>query len=354
MTIPIFVNNEVQLEKELEKATQGYSSFVIITDSHVAEHALPLLITHCEALSEAEVIELEPGEQTKDLDVAAQVYESLLEMNADRKSLIIALGGGVVTDFAAFVASTYKRGIDFLLIPTSLLAMVDAALGGKTGVNVGLTKNAVGTFSDAKATFVFPDFLLTLPEEELNSGFAEMIKHAIIADSALFQDLKDLDSFQAEELMPFIEASASIKMKIVVADPLENGNRKLLNFGHTIGHAIESVSMQRNKPVSHGLAVALGMLVESDIALHHFALSEESFEDIKNCLMSNFDFSFAPSVSFSELLPFLKNDKKNSEGEIYVVKLSALGQAQLPVPLLAIELLESWDRVQNLIRILYK
>lgn len=349
MTIPTFIVTEQQLKSELGKLTQGYSSIAIITDSNVAEHVLPLLITSCEALAQAEVVELEPGEESKDLSIATQVYEAFLEMSLDRRSLILAVGGGVVTDFGAFVASTYKRGIDFVLVPTSLLAMVDAALGGKTGVDVGLVKNAVGTFTHAMSTVIYPSFLHSLPEDELNSGFAEMLKHAAIADRSLFDEMGDLDSFDAEALIPYIQKSAAIKMEIVLQDPLENGKRKLLNFGHTIGHAVESTCLSRQMPISHGVAVALGMLVEADVAVRCFGLQEEAYTELRNVLLVHFDFAFALQLNFSDMLPFLLNDKKNESGQVYVVKLLKLGKADLPGAVEIQDLKGSWERIQHLI-----
>src|SRR5690606_32032729 len=185
-------------------------------------------------------IEIPSGEENKVIEIAIQVWESMADLNASRKSLMVNLGGGMVTDIGGFIASTFKRGIDFVNVPTSLLSMVDASVGGKTGIDLNGIKNAVGTFSMPVATFIFPGFLETLPKTEFRSGLAEMLKHGLIYNKNHWKKLIALENFTTASIGNLIEESVGIKKEVVEKDPFESGLRKILNFGHTVGHAAES------------------------------------------------------------------------------------------------------------------
>ena len=232
---------------------------IILLDENTRRHCLPLLET-----KNAELLEIESGEKNKHIQTCTQLWKTLIDLGADRHSLLINLGGGVICDIGGFVASTFKRGIDFIHIPTTLLAQADASVGGKTGVDFANLKNQVGVFSNPKAVFVFPQFLDTLDERQLRSGFAEIIKHALIRDKTLWHTIQSVDVNDRSGLTDVISQSLQIKNDIVTDDPFEKGLRKILNFGHTIGHAVESVSLrQHKKQLLHGEAVAIGMICEA-------------------------------------------------------------------------------------------
>jgi 3-dehydroquinate synthase len=221
-----------------------------------------------------------------------------------------------------FCASTYKRGIEFIQIPTSLLAMVDASVGGKLGIDFHGFKNQVGFFSNPKTVIINPKFLETLPEDELRSGFAEVVKHALIIDQNLWERLKN-SSLLELDWEEIIETSVQIKNKIVISDPKEKGERKKLNFGHTFGHAIESYYLQKGTPISHGEAIFMGIILESELS----NLSVLEKNDIKNYILSNFSFPFTPPKA--DLFNFLRNDKKNFEEKINFSLLEGIGECTI-------------------------
>ena len=308
---------------ELLNKSYSTAKKVIIVDENTNEHCLDALITNFEALKDAEIILLPVGEENKQLFIAQNVWEALTEYGVGRYDLILNLGGGVITDMGGFIASCYKRGCDFINIPTSLLAMVDASLGGKTGVNLGYYKNQIGVFSNPVALYIDPSFLETLPDEEYMSGFAEMLKHGLIADKQLFTDVVncmngDLE-FNEELLIRCIE----IKNKVVLEDPAEKGLRKILNFGHTIGHAIEGFYMEDT--ISHGHAVAIGMVMEAYISMKKTGLSEHDYMEIENSILGNYGVPKFSDEDIQEMIEMLKNDKKNSDNEIKCSLLSTIG-----------------------------
>lgn len=303
-----------------------YSQVYVLMDENTNQHCLLLLQ---DALVDYEVyfffLEVPSGEASKDLSTCALLWESLSEDNADRKTLLLNLGGGMITDLGAFVASLYKRGISFYNIPTSLLAMVDAAIGGKCGIDFGGFKNQIGVFQNAEQTFIYPYFLDTLPELEFWSGMAEMYKHALISDAEHWKALKVFD--KAEVTAHLIEHSAALKAEIVANDPLENGERKKLNFGHTIGHAIESYFLQKERPMPHGYAVAFGMICEAHISAQQNLLNLVEYDEIEDYLKTKYEFPAIPKKDFSILLEFMQQDKKNVHGNINFTLLNSIGSA---------------------------
>ena len=301
--------------------TEGYSSVFILTDDNTFKHCFPLLP---EELKSVDPLILRAGEQSKNIENCSIIWQALTERNADRHSLLINLGGGMITDIGGFAAGTYKRGIDFINIPTSLLCMVDAAIGGKTGIDFGSYKNQIGIFQKAKQVIINNDFLGTLPEREFKSGYAEILKYGLIADRYLWHMLKEVPT-DSEELNVFISRCIEIKMDITNEDPLETGRRKLLNFGHTIGHAIEGLSNEKNLGVLHGEAIAAGMMVESYLSRAKGELSEPDFLEIINKIKQ---FCYPASIeglSIEELLGFIHQDKKNYHNEIRFSLLKNIG-----------------------------
>lgn len=292
------------------------SQLLILVDENTHHYCLPTLLGNLETDIPFEVIEIEAGEELKTIDTAVQLWEILSEFGTDRKSLLINLGGGVITDLGGFVASTYKRGIKFINIPTSLLGMCDASIGGKTGIDHQFLKNIVGTFAMPEQIFLYPKFLDTLPFEQIRSGFAEMLKHGLIADDKHWEDLISIPELNAEHIAPFIERSMQIKQNIVEKDFKEQNVRKTLNFGHTIGHAVESMFLSMGKIIPHGDCVAMGMICETYLAYLEGLLDE----DISKEIIAHLD-RFYPRLdiqqfSDEEILQLMMNDKKNKNGII--------------------------------------
>lgn len=308
--------------------SQQYSSVFVLADTNTEEHCLPLFLSNLSTEATIEIISIEAGEENKNIETCSGVWNVLSELGADRKSLLINLGGGVVTDLGGFVASTFKRGIDFINIPTTLLSMVDASVGGKTGVDLGALKNQVGVIVNPKMVLVDPKYLKTLPSEEYRSGYAEMLKHGLIQDQYYWNHLKDYKKISSEDIQELIFHSVGIKNKVVLEDPYEHGLRKILNFGHTLGHAIESYCLtQKNKTtLLHGEAIAIGMILEAYLSTELTGLSQYESDEIKTIFSSIY-----PKVDFTEneiesILTLLQYDKKNSHGKVKFVLLEAIGK----------------------------
>lgn len=327
--------------------SRAYSSFTILTDSNTHEHCLGDLLASCEAFKDAEVIEVEPGESSKDVEIASGIWSVLLENGTDRHACLINLGGGMVTDLGGFVATTFKRGIAFIHIPTSLLGMVDAAIGGKTGINLDSHKNQVGTFAPPHAVVTCAEWLQTLPDRELRSGYAEMLKHGLVADPAHFNELANLTSLHIEELAPSIRRSAELKMQVVEQDFREAGLRQILNFGHTAGHALEALMAQNGTPILHGEAVAQGLRCALQLSVSELGL-DQGVADTASAALQRFvplpTGRMTPATA--ELLwPFMLTDKKNREGQVRFVLLEALGKPQMDQPVDFTTFAQAWQSI---------
>jgi 3-dehydroquinate synthase len=308
---------------------ETYSKIFVLTDSNTYQYCLPAFLQQMSTEVAIEIIEIEPGEENKTIETCIQVWEVLAELGADRKSIMINLGGGVVTDLGGFVASTFKRGIDFINLPTSLLAMVDASIGGKTGVDLGSLKNQIGVINNPKAILIDTAFLETLPQEELRSGLAEMLKHGLIADKSYWNNFIDMAGLTTDDLGELIRQSIIIKDTIVQKDPHEKGLRKILNFGHTMGHAIESYFLGHSvkKTLLHGEAVAIGMILEAFFSLEKKLISAGEYIEIKSVIGSVFEkISFTPD-DINTIIGLLVHDKKNEFGEVNFVLLEGIGKA---------------------------
>ncbi len=336
-TYSVYFNEEgyQALNQHLKK--ERYSKIFLLTDENTHRDCLPIFLASLETNLEVEIIEMEAGEVHKTIDTCIQVWHALSELEADRRSLLINLGGGVVTDLGGFVASTFKRGIPFINVPTSLLAMVDVSIGGKTGVDLGNLKNQIGVIRQPEMILVFSGFLETLEKRQLNSGFAEMLKHGLIRSGKYWSELKDIKA--SDPLDSYIYTSVEIKNKIVQEDPTERDMRKILNFGHTLGHAIESHFLDKGEERSllHGEAIAIGMILEGYLSHRLSGLGLHQLDDIKNTFLERFrkvDFTEADKQAVIDLLKF---DKKNSHGAINFVLLKRIGDAvidqQVPVDL---------------------
>lgn len=300
-----------------------YTKALIVTDENINSGFLMNLRKLIP--TENDVLVLKPGESHKSLESIQKIWKKLLDFGCDRKSLIINLGGGVICDLGGFAASTYMRGIDFLQIPTTLLAMTDASIGGKTGINFLGFKNLIGTFQQPVGVIIDVDVLSTLPRREFISGFGEIIKHGLIADKKYFElvvSKKPLE-FSKEELIEIIEGSNLIKIKVVSFDEKEEGLRKILNFGHTIAHGIEL----SNNNLLHGEAVAIGMIAEASISLLKGLISDKVFNQIEKGIKNAGLPEKIKNVSINDVMLKIQTDKKNKKGKISWTLLQGIGKA---------------------------
>ena len=305
------------------------SNLVIVVDEKVADLYGHELYSYFIIKSiSTKIITIPPGEQSKSRAIKQYIEDKMLEQHCGRDTVMIALGGGVVTDLAGFVAATYCRGIPVIYIPTTVIGMVDASIGGKTGINTPFGKNLLGTFTSPKAVFINPKYLETLPEREYLSGFSEVIKHALIYDAGYFYFIEsNIDAIKERDqsiLEKIIRRSCEIKMEIVSADEKETGKRVILNFGHTIGHALEKLS---DYQLSHGEAVAIGMVAESFLSMKLKHLSSENLNRIMVCLRAIGINCYVP-IQFSkdDLLSAMARDKKNRQQENHFVLLQDIGK----------------------------
>lgn len=314
--------------QKLEELIQNYENnqLFILVDENTLEHCTAELITNVPALQSAEIIEVNSGEENKTLDICYQIWKTLSEFKAGRKSLLLNLGGGVITDMGGFIASTFKRGIDFINLPTTLLSQIDASVGGKVGVDFEGLKNMIGVFNEPVAVFIYPEFLKTLDKRQMLSGYAEALKHALIADKEYWSLLKNGMLSDTGKWGELILRSVEIKNKIVISDPTEKAERKLLNFGHTIGHAIESYSLNNDEnPLLHGEAIVIGMICEAYISNQKLELSDNDFQDITETLLQYFTPYQLNEKEFHQLIELMEHDKKNETKAINFTLLSSIG-----------------------------
>lgn len=310
--------------------TKGkYSQLFLICDSNSFTHCFPELVTNCKKLATAEIIEIDGGETSKNIEICAQIWETMLEMNADRNALIINLGGGVVSDLGGFVASVYKRGIDFINIPTTLLSMADASVGGKTGIDFANLKNVIGTITQPKAVFIQSGFLRSLPKRQFNNGIAEIFKIALISDKKLWTKLNIDNEFKNVD--DYLHRSIELKNVFVKKDPTEKNVRKSLNFGHTIGHAVEAVLLGTDDELLHGEAVVIGMIAEAFISRKKNLINEKIVIEIVECFRNHFTLTPVHPQHFEAIDKLILNDKKNSHGKTKYVLLQGIGKCKINV-----------------------
>lgn len=330
-TILISGNIEENLLKIAEKY-QGRRLF-ILTDENTFEHCLPM-VANIPGLIEASVITVGVGELHKTIETAVKIWSYLSSRGANRNSVLINLGGGMICDLGGFAASTFKRGMPFVNIPTTLLAQVDASVGGKTGINFRSLKNEVGVFNAPELVIVYAGFLKTLDKRNLLSGYAEMVKHALIYSEEHWSKLKQFDvtgDFDYNKLTTLIWKSIFIKNDFVQKDPIEKNLRKVLNFGHTIGHAFESYSMQSKKPLLHGEAIAHGMVCEMYLSMVKFKLPESLVTEVREFIDMRYgSFSFN-ETDFEALYDFMQHDKKNDHDKINFSLLKGIGMPEVNV-----------------------
>ncbi len=302
------------------------SKIFILVDENTRTHCLPYFITVLNTDIEVATIEIKAGEINKNISTCVEVWNALTNLNADRKSILINLGGGMITDLGGFAAATYKRGIKFINIPTTLLSMVDASVGSKTGVDLGTLKNLIGLFSDPEMVLVNPQFLETVSKRELHSGLAEIIKYGLTYDTVLWNSIRENNAIFDNSLDHIIHRSIEIKNEVVLKDPKENGLRKILNFGHTIGHAIESYFLENDhkKTLTHGEAIAAGMVIESYFSHKLFNFPESDLGRIKLKISELYGKITINKEEYATIFDLMKHDKKNIGKTINFVLLTSL------------------------------
>lgn len=305
-------------------ASRCYTRIAVLVDENTRQHCWPLLSPF---LDNPLLIEIPVGEARKNLETCQYIWSQMLEGGLDRGSVLLNLGGGVVGDMGGFCAQTYMRGIDFVQIPTTLLSQVDASIGGKLGVDFQHYKNMVGLFADPQAVFIHLPFLQTLSYRELLSGYAEVVKHALIGDAELWEELQQHPDPATIDWKRVLPRSLMVKKRIVEADPFEKGLRQVLNFGHTVGHAIETWALSQGLDVLHGEAVAQGMIAETRLSHQHAGLPEKEMNRIVSFLQKAFP--SIPVPSDADLSAIMQKDKKNRGGQVRMVLLEGVGKAKL-------------------------
>ncbi len=305
-------------------ARERWSRVAVLVDENTERHCYPRVADALPA--DHLLIRIPAGEVHKNLDTCRHIWSQMLEAQLDRQALLVNLGGGVVGDMGGFCATAWKRGIRFVQVPTTLLAQVDASTGGKLGIDFEGVKNIIGAFADPLAVLVDTAFLDTLPFEELRSGFAEVIKHALIADATQWEALRRIEDLPSADWAALVPASLEVKRRIVAADPYERGLRKALNFGHTIGHAVESAAMQTDRPLLHGEAIAIGIVCESWLSARKAGLPTEELEQITAFIRQIFGYYPLNNLAKADLLALMRNDKKNEGTGINFSLLPRIGQ----------------------------
>lgn len=319
----LHITNEVNATLNSLIEGGNYNAVMTLVDENTRQLVLPLL----PCLSSTHVIEITPGDDNKNLGSITHVWQEMEDCGATRNSLLINLGGGAVTDLGGFAAASFKRGISFFNVPTTLLGAVDAAVGGKTGINFNGLKNEIGAFAPAKAVIVSTTFFLTLPEQELKSGFAEMLKHAMLHSHQQFAMLLDFDfkSIDYDLLLKILQESLQVKQRIVEQDPTEQGLRKALNFGHTVGHAFESKALGDGHPVPHGYAVAWGMVVECVLSHIILKFPSTNLYSLSRFVKDNYGTFPITCDHYDQLIHLMRHDKKSHNGEINCTLLKDCG-----------------------------
>ncbi len=333
------------LENELVSALSEceHDKLFVLTDTTTQELCLPVLQKfYC--MKEAKVITIPASDSHKDIESLMMVWKGLQEGGASRHSCMINLGGGMVTDLGGFAASTFKRGINFINIPTTLLAMVDASVGGKTGINFGGLKNEVGVFNDSKFVILDTEFLKTLDAKNICSGYAEMLKHGLISTEAMWEELVsfDLATPDLKLLQRMVGDSVKVKERIVEQDPHEKGIRKALNLGHTFGHAFESWALKR-KPILHGYAVAFGLIPELYLSVAKTGFPTEKMRQTVTFIKENYGTLNITCDDYDELIELMHHDKKNLNGIINFTMLGAIGDIRINQTATTEEIKEALD-----------
>ena len=331
MTLPVATDYDITIAP-LGRAhrafldARAYAGLIVYVDTNTEEHCWPRLRPLLDGL-DYHLISTPPGELNKHLGTCQQMWDGMFAAGAGRRWCTLNLGGGVLTDMGGFVASTFKRGMDFIQIPTTLLSQVDASVGGKLGIDYHEVKNSIGLFANPEAVWIDPAFLQTLPPRELRSGYAEVIKHALIESPAQWAELQRYGDLSEVNWSNLIGRSVAIKRDIVLEDPFERGRRKALNFGHTIGHAIESHLLTTDARMLHGEAIAAGMIAEAFLSTQLSTLSQTDLAEVTRFLIARYGHQPVPEAAFPRLLELMGQDKKNEDARINFTLLEAPGRS---------------------------
>jgi len=336
------------LEKYLKE--NPFSTIFVLCDTNTKKYCLPLFLKQNKVLQKAKVLVIPVGEKNKTLVTTNKCWEFLLKNNADRRSLLISLGGGVVCDLGGFAASTFKRGINFIHVPTTLLAMADASVGGKTGIDFKGYKNLIGTITQPQGVFINEIFLKTLSSRQIKNGFAEIIKSALIGNPSLWKNFLSLKKLPETDLTSFIHDSVFIKNKIVIKDPNEKNIRQVLNFGHTVGHAIESYFLNWKNSLLHGEAIVVGMCVElclgKIVELTNANAAMEAFLFFKK----HFSLRKFSTKEISGFLKLMQHDKKNRDGKFNFALIEKPGAPVINVHASTRDVKEAFILYNNLLK----
>ena len=327
-----------------------YSELIVVCDDNTALHCLPYFKEKYLPNQTALELQVTSGEKNKTLDQVQFLWSRLLDKHVSRNAVLICLGGGMVSDLAGFAANTYKRGIRTINVPTTNLAMTDASIGGKTGINFGHIKNQVGTFHFPEIVLIDCQFLESLSEKEIKSGYAETIKHALIADPELWQNIQNNLWLEMAKNEALILRSMRIKQRIFESDVNDIGIRQALNFGHTIGHAFEAHSHQTQRPLLHGEAIALGIIAESYLSMELCGLNPGEFQKIERFITSLFDYSNFPVLDPKGCIEFMRNDKKNSSSVVRFSLIEKIGAPSIGVEVDESKIESAMAHIQSLIK----
>lgn len=329
---------------EVIKSLKSSGQMFLLADENTSRHCLPFLDRWIPGLSESSVLVIPAGESSKEITFVEKIWKWLMDHRAGRTDLLINLGGGVVSDLGGFAAGTYKRGIRYVNIPTSLIGQADAAIGGKTGINVSGIKNQAGLFYDPSAVLIDPAFLKTLPEKEMISGYGELIKSAFLSGGGFWNMIRQGNAFQRDSIPELIRLAIHFKCDVVALDPLELNRRKILNFGHTVGHAFESLSGQDDSwDLSHGEAVAAGMICEGFLSFRLAGLSRQLLDELVSLTRSSFRFQKISPERYPDIAEIIAHDKKQSKGRPGFVLMESAGKPALEFPVSKELLEESLD-----------
>lgn len=318
----IYIDQWESLTKSIDNE---YSKKIILVDENTEKYCLPIFLENIKTTFD--VICIPQGEEYKNLQTAQYIWSEMLRLNADRHSICINLGGGVIGDIGGWAASSYMRGMDFIQVPTTLLSMVDASVGGKLGIDFQGVKNIIGLIKDPNGVFIFPEFLRTLSDRLVKSGYAEILKHGLISDRSYWNRIKNINPETNTDWKNIIFESVKIKRSVTETDPKERGLRKILNFGHTIGHAIESLSFRSKKPLLHGEAIGIGMITEAHLGYQKGYLPQSDLDETVETINTVYgDLSdYIPHLQ--DLEDLMKMDKKNKSGKIKFSLLKEIGKA---------------------------
>lgn len=346
----VFTNHVAQTLDEAVAAINP-SSVHVLVDVNTRAFVLPLLQTESKAVASAKVLEIKAGEIYKNIDSLSSVWRQLGDGDANRRSLLINIGGGVITDMGAFAAATFKRGIPFINIPTTLLCAVDASLGGKNGINFNGLKNEIGTFTDADLIIVNTLYFNTLTSQELLSGYAEMLKHALIDSEEFTRRLLgyDVTDYSPDSLLKLIEESVAVKKRFVDADHDDRGARRVLNLGHTVGHAFESMALSRKSPLPHGYAVAFGMVVALVLSRMKFDFPSELLHTCAQYIRRHYGAFEVSCDDYPQLLKLMHHDKKNDNAtDVNFTLLRAPGDPVVNIPVTDADITAALDICRDL------